>query len=197
LFAWLVVMPCRAGEPGDGWTVIGRRDGVVTFRRANPGGGLPSFRGKATVRANIEQVLTLLRDVNSITQWAFGVSRAQLVEQVSPDVDLIYLFSNTPWPLRDRDMTMRRKVERIRPGQAYLIALRCEKGVLPRYSDVIRVNQCESEFRLRKLDEQATEIDYWVTIEQAGKLPKWTSTWVARTVPRRTLVAIRELASRM
>jgi hypothetical protein len=181
----------------DDWTVIGRENDVVISRRAQPGQMLPAFRGKGPIRGNIVHVLTLLRDVRSINQWAYGVSRAQLVERVSESVDLIYLFSHTPWPMRDRDMVVRREVEEISSGQEYRISLRCQSGVRPPQDGVVRVNECESEFRLRRVDANTTEVDYWASLDPAGKLPNWTSSWVARTVPGRTLSAIQQRASRM
>lgn len=193
LFALLLPFTGSAHE--DGWTVIGRENDVVISRRATSGRALPSFRGKGPVRGKFEDVLRLVRDVRSINQWAYGVSRAQLIRRVSEDVDLIYLFSHTPWPMRDRDMVVRRTIEEIQSGQEYSISLRCERGVRPVLERVVRVDECESELRLRRLDDHTTEIDYWASLDP-GKLPNWTSSWLARTVPTRTLAAIQRRASR-
>ena len=194
LLAWLLPFTVSAYE--DGWAVIGREDNVVISRRAIPGHALPAFRGKGPIDGNVADVLKLLRNVPSINQWAYGVSRAQLLKQVSTDVDLIYLFSHTPWPMRDRDMVVRRTIETIQSDHEYRISLRCERGVRPVREGVVRVNECESEFRLRRLDAHTTEVDYWASLDP-GKLPNWTSSWLARTVPSRTLAAIQRRASRM
>lgn len=192
--AWLVPFTVSAYE--DGWAVIGREDKVVISRRTIPGHALPAFRGKGPIQGNVEDVLKLLRSVRSINQWAYGVSRAQLVQQLSADVDLIYLFSHTPWPMRDRDMVVRRSIETIQSGREYRISLRCERGVQPERDGVVRVSECESELWLRRLDDNTTEVDYWASLDP-GKLPSWTTSWMARTVPSRTLAAIERRAARM
>ena len=194
LLVWLVPFTVSAYE--DGWAVIGRENSVVISRRAIPGHALPAFRGKGPIRGNVEDVLNLLRSVPSINQWAYGVSRAQLLEQLSQNVDLIYLFSHTPWPMRDRDMVVRRTIETIQSGHEYRISLRCERGVKPVREGVVRVSECESELLLRRLDDHTTEVDYWASLDP-GKLPSWTTSWLARTVPSRTLAAIQRRASRM
>jgi hypothetical protein len=196
LLAWLALLvPFTVSAYEDGWSVIGREDNVVISRRAIPGHALPAFRGKGPIRGNVDHVLAQLRNVPSINQWAYGVSRAQLLEQLAKDVDLIYLFSHTPWPMRDRDMVVRRTIETIQSGHEYRISLRCERGVRPVRDGVVRVSECESELRLRRLDDHTTEVDYWASLDP-GKLPNWTSSWIARTVPGRTLAAIQRRASR-
>lgn len=190
---WLISLACLAH--GDGWTVIGHEDGVVISRRNTSGRTLPAFRGKGPIRSRLEDVLALLRDVRSINKWAYGISRAQLVRRLSPDVDLIYLFSHTPWPVRDRDMTVRREIEELRPGSEYRISLRCEDGVEPVRHGIVRVHECESEFRIRRLTDDTTEVDYWASIDPAGHIPSWTSSWMARTVPSRTILAIQQRAT--
>jgi hypothetical protein len=194
---WLLVCLCSTGaqaqEPG--WTVVGREGGVTISRRAGPEDE-PAFRGRGSIRGKVEDVLALLSDAHSINQWAYGISRVELVKQLGPNVDVIYLFSHTPWPIRDRDMVVRREIKELRPGDEYRITLRCQAGIRPANWGIVRVNKCESGFRLRRVDDQTTEITYWASVDDAGHLPHWTIAWVARQVPSRTIAAIQEQVAR-
>jgi hypothetical protein len=183
----------RAQAQATGWTPIGTEHGFVISRRG--GHGAPSFRGVGPIQGKIEDVLSVLRDVPSINQWAYGITQSRLIEHVSEDVDLIYLFSATPWPVRDRDMTVRREIHEVQPGSEYRITFRCQAGVLPAQGSVVRVNQCHSEFRLRRLNDHETELEYWARLDPAGHVPSWASSWMARTVPGRTLQSIQQRVS--
>ncbi len=154
----------------------------------------PAFSGKQDLQGSIQDVLTVLRDVPSISQWAYGISRAQLVKRVSGNVDLIYFYSAHPLacsrPRHDRCAA--RSIE-LETGIAYRIVLSCQAGIRAPRDGIVRVSECHSEFRLRRLDDRTTVVQYSAEhIDPAGHIPNWTKSWMARTVPGRTLAALQE-----
>ena len=69
-----------------------------------------------------------------------------------------------------------------------------EESKLPEVSGTVRVKKCQSGFHLRRLDANSTEIDYEMSLDPAGLLPKWAGSYVAKHVPFKTLVALEETA---
>jgi hypothetical protein len=178
------------------WTFDSRERGITISRRDGSGEALSAFRGDGVVRAHVLQVLAVILDVREVERWAYGVTSARSVGHIDDRTELIYLYSNTPWPVRDRDMVVRRKVSVIKPGEEFAISLRCEpNGAQPR-GGVIRVRECESSFRVRKIDAQTTAVVYEMSLDPEGRVPQWASAWVARTAPVNTLLAIEKRASR-
>jgi hypothetical protein len=184
-------------EAGIGdWTFESRGRGITVSKRERSGDSLSAFRGDGVVRAHVLQVLAVILDVQEIERWAYGVSSARSLSHVDDRTELIYLYSNTPWPVRDRDMVVRRKVNVIKPGEEFAISFRCEPSAGHMRQDVIRVRACESSFRVRKLDELSTAITYEMSLDPQGHVPEWASAWVARTAPVKTLLAIESRAVR-
>lgn len=175
----------------------GHGEGHAAGNITTPGQRLPAFSGKQNIQGSVQDVLTVLRDVPAISQWAYGISRAQLIKHVTPDVDLIYLYSHTPWPVHDRDMTVRREIVELEAGVAYRIVLSCQDGIRPPSDGIVRVRECHSEFRLRRLDERTTAVEYSASLDPAGRIPNWTKSWMARTVPGRTLAALQERVTKL
>jgi hypothetical protein len=186
---------CVAEAPPDAWSVIDEERGITVSRREQPGAGLPSFRGQGPVRGGVLQILALMLDSNSVEQWADGVDESRLLKRIDANQELIYLYSDLPWPVRDRDMIVRRTVQVVKPGEEFRIHLKCEPKATPEVSGAVRVQKCTSGFHLRRLDDTSTEIDYEMTLDPAGLLPKWAGSYVAKHVPFKTLVALEERAA--
>jgi hypothetical protein len=176
------------------WVVIEQVGNITVSKRDHPG-GLPGFRGRGVVRGNVLRILSLLLDVGAVPRWAYGVDEARMVKRPNERTDTVYLYSDVAWPVRDRDMIVRRSVEVLVPGKHFRIALRCAPDDVAERSGVVRVRECESQFELRARDDDHTDVDYAMTLDPAGFLPKWAGSWVAKHVPTRTLEAIEHEAS--
>lgn len=158
--------------------------------KTTPGATLPAFRVKATVATDARTLFDLLMNTEATPSWAYGVSEARLVKQLAERADLLYLYGNTPWPVRDRDMVVVRVSEVSHDQQTFRIAWHCIPYSLPHRDNVIRVQSCESEFLIRRIDDNSTALDYRVSIDPAGALPDWARRWFARKAPGETLSSI-------
>ena len=195
LASLFVAALCVAEAPSGGWSVIEEERGITVSRREQPGCGLPSFRGQGPVRGGVLQILALMLDSSSVSLWANGVNESHTLKRIDENVELIYLYSDLPWPVRDRDMIVRRTVEVVKPGEEFYIHLKCEPTAAAEVDGAVRVKKCKSGFRLRRLDASNTEIDYEMNLDPAGLLPKWAGSYVAKHVPFKTLVALEERAA--
>ena len=190
-----VVVHDPAHIDGD-WKFERRESGVTVSRRGATGRSLPAFRGEGRVKVHVLSVLAVILDVREVERWAYGVTDARSVRHVDDRTEIVYLYSNTPWPVRDRDMVVRRSVSILKPGSEFAVSIRCEPGGVPAREGVIRVRDCESRFRVRKLDANTTEIVYEMSLDPEGSVPQWASAFLARTAPVQTLLAIESRASR-
>jgi hypothetical protein len=171
------------------WVVLEQAHGITISKRDNAS-GLPGFRGRGRVHGNVLRILSLLLDVEAVPRWAYGVDDARMVKRPTERSDTVYLYSNVAWPVRDRDMIVRRKIEVLEPGKHFRIALTCAPDEVPERSGIVRVRECESHFELHADGAEHTVVDYAMTLDPAGLLPKWAGAWVAKHVPLRTLEAI-------
>lgn len=194
--AWLCSASVLADSGLNEWKVERREQGITVSRRQRAGEMLAAFRGEGRVKAHVLQVLAVILDVREVERWAYGITDAHSVRHVDDRTELVYLYSDTPWPVRDRDMVVRRSVHIITPGSEFGVSLRCEPDARAPRAGVIRVRDCDSSFRIRKIDANTTEVTYEMALDPEGTLPTWASSWVARTAPVKTLLAIESRAAR-
>jgi len=175
-----------ASEPG--WRVVDSERGITVSVREQPGQELPSFRGQGIIEGHVLDVLSVVLDAEGAMEWAEGADEVAILRELGPRLHLIYSHTDTPWPVTDRDMVMKRKVEVVKPAEVFRLEIECvDEGKAPR-EDIIRIHDCSSAFMLRKVDETHTSIDYQVRVDPEGSLPKWLVAWAARKVPFDTLV---------
>lgn len=181
-------------QDGGGWTVIERSRGITMSRRVQANSALPAFRGQGVIEGNVLQVLAVMLDLKAVERWAHGVTESHPIKRVDARTHLVYLHSDLPWPVRDRDMIVRSQVEVVKPAEEFHVTLHCEPKAQPERDGVIRVQTCQSTLHLRKVGENKTEIDYVMTLDPAGHLPSWSAEWVTKATPFKTLVALEERA---
>lgn len=188
VLAWFVAGVTLAQSSG--WQRIDEERGITLMRRDVEGCSLPAFRGLGVVRGGAAEIMAMMNDIDGVSKWAYGVDEARVLQQIDEASDVIYLRSDLPWPVRDRDMIVRRTVKMLEPGTEFEIRLACLPDRLPERSGIVRVRKCGSRFHLRRSSLARTKIDYIMRLDPGGFLPTWTATWVAKHTPLKTLVAI-------
>src|SRR4051794_17407825 len=98
-------------DPRNGaWKFESRERGITVSRRERTGRDLSAFKGEGKITAEALKVLAVVLDTREAERWAYGVTSARSVKLIDDRSELVYLYSNTPWPVRDRDMVVRRTV---------------------------------------------------------------------------------------
>jgi hypothetical protein len=194
-----VLVLCLSASVGladdSGWTVIDQKRGITMSKRVQPGCALPSFRGQGRIEGNVLQLLAVMLDLDRVASWAHGVSDSRVLSRIDARAHMIYLHSDLPWPVRDRDMVVRSKVEVLRPQEEFRVTLECKPSAEEERSGTIRIKRCYSTFHLRKVDARTTEVDYTMTLDPGGHLPSWSTELITKSTPFKTLVALEERAA--
>ena len=184
----LLASIATADSSNAGFRVIDSERGITVSVRDEPGQELPTFRGQGVIEGNVLYVLSVVLDAEGAMEWAEGADEVALLREIDARSHLIYSHTDTPWPVTDRDMIFKRKIEIVRPGTEFRLDLSCVREGKAEREGIIRVTDCSSTFVLRKIDETHTEIDYQVHIDPGGSLPKWLIAWASRKVPFDTLI---------
>jgi START domain len=196
--ALLLRMSCGAGaaradhEADEaGWRTIRAQHGVEVGTRAEPGRALPSFRGRGEVEGSVLHVLAVVLDDERANEWARSADEAEVLRKIDARTEIVYSRARQVWPVRDRDLVMKRSVEVLQPGAEFRVRLVCLPGEKPRIEDVVRMTDCETVFWLRKIDAARTWVDFRVRADPGGASPDWLVRWAAQNVPLETLTALR------
>jgi hypothetical protein len=194
--AGALVMSCISStalaEDDAAWRTIHREQGIVVSTREQAGQVLPSFRGEGDIQGDVLHVLAIVLDDARSKEWAKNADSAEILRTLDARTQLVYSRSHQTWPVRDRDLVMKRTVEVLEPGAAFRVRLVCVPGEKPEVSGVIRIKDCDTTFVLRKVGPETTHVDYRVRADPGGNNPAWAVRWASKNIPLETLLALRK-----
>lgn len=172
------------------WKTIDREHGVTVETKDQPGRDLPTLRGRGIIQGEISHVLAVIMDAEHATEWAEGADECKLLRTINPRDHIIYTRTDTPWPVSDRDIVMRRTVEIIKPGQEFRVRMTCAPKEKPVIDGVVRVVDCDSHFYLRRESDSRTFMEYQINLDPGGSLPEFLVKWASKKVPMNTFVSL-------
>ncbi len=181
-----------ADESGSGWQEIEKKGGISVSEKEQPGRKLPDYRGQGHVKGEIQQVLAVVLDDDRSKEWAKDVAEARVLRTIDDHTDIVYSRSDQTWPVRDRDLVMRRTVQVVKPQQEYRVKLECVPSEKPEIPKVVRIKQCETVFSLKKVDDGTTFVELFMRVDPGGNHPEWAVRRASKSVPYETLAGLRK-----
>jgi hypothetical protein len=181
--------PARAAET---WVKEADEKGVVVSTLAVAGRGLPIFRGVGTVDASVFEILAVLDDIGRFTEWMADCKAARVVKQKSELERIEYNRIAAPWPVSDRDTTIRSWVEAdVVKREVWARFQSIDTPDAPPVSGVVRMPRLAGFYHLQVIDAGHTKVTYQVDADPGGLLPEWLIKLTTRKLPIETLVGLR------
>jgi hypothetical protein len=180
----------RAEPTEPGWESVTQEAGIALTMRHDPAHKTPTFRAHGEVAGSLWHVLAIVMDDGRAKEWAKAANDSKVIRRIDPRTQIVYARSYQTWPVRDRDLVMRRTLEVITPGSAMRVRLVCIAGEKPELEDAVRIRDCETSFVLRKVDQARTLVEFRMRAD-AGAGPEWLTKLVARRIPLDTLLGLR------
>lgn len=182
---------------GGKWVTITKEAGITVTNRREKDRQFPTFRGTGRVKHNIFDVFATISDANRNKEWMHQCVGSKLLKQVDDKTRIIYNRTDAPWPVKDRDVTLRAKLNIITPQKEIKIRFRAIKtGLMGEVKDVVRMPVLEGHWYLVAMGEDKTLVEYQVNADPAGELPDWLVEQVSKDLPLHTLRNLRKQVSK-
>ena len=174
-----------------GWVVVDREQGISVSQRDEPNRQFPTFKGLGNVKASIYDVLAVILDHDSHTQWVHDCNGAEKLATLGDHEIIVYNRTDAPWPIKDRDVVLKGTLKIVTPGKQIIAKFRVtDDSLKPRVPDVIRMPHLSGHWKLTQL-KNGTQVEYKVNADPAGKLWAWLVKRTARDIPMYTIVGLR------
>ena len=127
-------------QAGGKWVTITKEKGVTVTNRREKDRQFPTFRGTGRVKHSIYDVFAVISDADRQKEWMHECADSAMLKVVDDMTRITYNRTNAPWPVKDRDCTLRAKVDVITPGKEIKIRFRAIKTKLKgEVSDCVRM----------------------------------------------------------
>lgn len=177
----------------DSWRLV-RQDvarSIQVYTAAD--NALPYDRCYAVTRmtAPLDRVLAQLVDINSAPAWVARLQAVHLLRRQA-NQDWVYAQYHMPYPLHPRDMVLHTVITRGEKG-AVEVESTTVIGMVPPRSDMIRVNNAHTHWRLTPLPAGGVQVEFWGEGSPGGYVPPWLYNYNLPFGPEQTLRNLRRL----
>src|SRR6267142_1498904 len=175
LVAWVALelvaelpLPRPPAADDKSWTTVKTVDGV-TLLRAPSGGKAPWGAGEGEIAAPLERVIAHLTDFASLGKWMPRVADLKVIARAD-DEAIVYFRFDLPWPISDRDWTLRYRWRR--DGDRFVMTWQDAHDRGPPPGKPVRVTPMRGYWQLDATPAGTTRARYVFLSELGGSLPR-------------------------
>ncbi|MGF1695600.1 START domain-containing protein [Vibrio lamellibrachiae] len=156
--------------PDLNWQFV-KTEGGITIHTRPHSDGLIEIRAQMFITTNYSAFLLLLEDTKRVPAWIDNVEKSQVLHQISPNENIVYTQFKAPWPALDRDMVTYSRYY-FQDG-AFVLLIKDAPSMLATQPNYIRITDVNALWKLEKLTNGATHIEYVAFANPSGILPDW------------------------
>lgn len=191
LFSFSV--PVDSGEQFP-WQLRKEKNGIKVFTRDLANSNLKELKIEmAFNNTTIPEILKVIMDSNTYTDWVFKCSEANEVEAISEFEDVSYYKFDFPWPFSDRDAYMKSTLSIDDQKTKATINTRIVSGFPPPKKDVVRMINHSNQWQFQQVNAKKVSLTYFAKSDPAGSIPDWIVNMAVDRGPTETLSNLRKL----
>ncbi len=172
LFLALISLASFKKQTSDEWVYEQEKKGIKVFTKKGKWGRLRDSKATMLLNSKPEQILATLTDFANYKVWFPRCSKSRLVARPAENEYIVQLYFNAPWPVKDRDCVIRVKVQKDAATGAIIISQTSEPKYVREESDVVRIQQIQSVWKLIPRS-GGTEVINEYSSNPGGNIPDW------------------------
>ena len=190
----LVAMSLAVAAPAwaQSWKKLSSEDGIIVEIREVPDQELPDLRGTVVIKAELYEVAALIEDVDHTCDWAKRCMGSRVLKRINDAEMLFYSRTVAPWPVQDRDAALHALATGIDRGDEVTMKFETiQTSLMPPIDGVVRMPTMRGHYKLWRIDDQNTRVEFQVHADIGGNIPNWLSAMLSKSIPYDTLAGIR------
>ena len=192
VFCLLVVIPCLSQQKPLKWELRKDQDSIRIFVADNPGSSLKMVRAEFTLHARREELFHQLLRADLYREWQFNTIHSEVLEAIGPHELIYYCEVSAPWPVDNRDLIMRLKVNNDPTAREFTINTTCEPNARPRREGIVRVPSSRGDWRVRQVGPEMLKVEFQIQIDPGGAVPAWLVNLTLAQAPYQTFSNLKQ-----
>ena len=155
------------------WTLKQETEGISVYTRDVPDSRFKAIRVVCELETTLSQLVAVILDVNTGTQWVYSTKSSILLKRVSPSELYYYSEVSIPWPMSNRDFIAHLITTQDPGTRVVTIYGPTVPNYVPPKKGIVRVSQSEGKWILTPLGNGRVKIDYTLRTDPGGSIPPW------------------------
>lgn len=175
------------------WTLKKSADGVKVYASTIANSKHKAVLATTTVEASPQQVINLIRDTQTCTQWVYRCKSSKIYKAVNAQEEYIYTSIRMPFPFSNRDILAHIKWTTNPDTHVTVSTGIATKGILKKQRHHSRIENATMIWEITPQDNGQTTIRSYGHIDPAGEMPTWLSNRFSSKAPLNTMIKLRKL----
>ena len=187
----LCIAPLQAQES---WDLVKENDGVKVYTRTNEVMSFKEFKATMTMKAKVEDFVSVLIDVDGLTSWGHNISDAKLLERPNDTIQIYYAVAKAPWPYKDRDGIYKNTFNWDKNSRSLTVEIELLEDERELSKNFVRMGGYGF-WRVKEISANELKIDFQMQVDPGGSIKAWLANMFVTDSPFETMTGIREAMS--
>jgi hypothetical protein len=165
-------------------------DGIKVYTCDTDTSKFKSIKVECTLNCSLEKLESILLNFDNYIHWQFNTIESKTLKKISESEFIYYTKIEAPWPVVDRDMVVKLRLNRINNGLSILA--NSESGIIPISKYLVRVPVSRSRWIAIEKSKNQIDIKYSIQIDPGGNVPAWLVNWVCANAPLQSFQALKK-----
>jgi hypothetical protein len=189
--AWVLTIYTSAQE---NWKLVKDESGIKVFTKTEPGSDYKAFKSEMQVSCNIESIVEVLKNSDSINSWIVNCKGIKKLKSEEND-QYYYIETSLPFPFKNRDMVYHFQYKRVNSEQVR-VDVTGIPDYIPRGEGFVRLAKANGYWLLSSVDTSTTAVTYQMHVEPGGSIPAWLANPFIVNVPFSTFKELRKIVQK-
>jgi len=173
------------------WKLSKQDNGIKVFVRSSPNSPIKSFKGEVTIKSRLIPLVAILEDAAALPRWMHQTKSALLLKEVNQSSSYVYVVSEMPWPVKDRDSITLANLTQNKQSKQIQITMKSVPNYIKNQAGRLRIKELKGKWILTPQGKGLTKVIYEMRVDPGGSLPKWLVNTLSIDMPFHTLNNLR------
>ena len=145
-----------------------------------------TVRAEFELSASIDEYIAVVSDVDNYKAWHYHTVNPRLLDRISETELIYYTQVSAPWPVSNRDLILRLKLDLNTTTKALTVTLESIADYLPEVKNVVRIPASYSKMTLTPIGNSKLKVEYFIKVDPGGQIPAWVVNLVSTQAPYET-----------
>ncbi|MEL4456321.1 hypothetical protein [Lutimonas vermicola] len=174
------------------WKLVKDKNGIKVFTRTNTIMSFKEFKAVMEIRASVDEFLSVLYDVGSLTKWGYNLTEAKLISRPDELSQTYYAVAKAPWPYKNRDGIYSNVFDWDKKGKTLTVEIELIEGKEGSDRDLVRLDGF-GYWQVNVVSEDKLEVIFQMQVDPGGSIKAWLANMFVTDSPFYTMEGLREM----
>ncbi|MFK5856212.1 MAG: START domain-containing protein [Bacteroidota bacterium] len=178
------------GQNTGSWELIKNYNNIKVYEQRIPRSQIKKIKVESVIVATLSNIVTLFKDAENHSNWVFLSERAEIIEEKDDFCWKYYSYSDSPWPVANRDYYTDVVLEQNKTDYSITITSVAIPDYKPKVDGCVRIPYINSIWTLNPIGNGSVHVSFELEIDPGGTIPPWVVNLVIAKGPYNTMMGL-------